>query len=103
MIRHMVLLRFSAATTEARKAEIYAALGALAGHIDGILDFQTRRNVSVETPVVHGFRDLFWFDFRDVSVRDAYLADAAHKAAGAQLVAAMDGGRDGLVVCDIEL
>ncbi len=36
-------------------------------------------------------------------VRDAYLADAAHKAVGAQLVAAMDGGRDGLVVCDIEL
>jgi hypothetical protein len=103
MIRHMVLLRFRDDTTDTRKAEIYATLAALSGHIEGILDFQTRTNVSPETPVVHGFRDLFWFDFRDAGVRDAYLADAAHKAAGTRLVAALEGGRDGLVVCDFEL
>jgi len=103
MIRHMVLLRFSAATSDTHKAEIYATLAALSGHVEGILDFQTRANVSTETPVVHGFRDLFWFDFRDAVVRDAYLADAAHKAAGSRLVAALEGGRDGLVVCDFEL
>jgi hypothetical protein len=103
MIRHMVLLRFSAATSDTHKAEIYATLAALSGHVEGILDFQTRANVSTETPVVHGFRDLFWFDFRDAGVRDAYLADAAHKVAGTRLVAALEGGRDGLVVCDFEL
>jgi hypothetical protein len=43
--------------------------------------------VSIEAPLVRGFVDLFWFDFRDESVRDAEL----------------DGGTEGLFVCDIEL
>jgi len=34
-------------------------LAALKHRIDGILDFQSRANVSVEDPLVRDFRDLF--------------------------------------------
>ena len=73
MIRHLVALRFKPDVSAADKEALYAQLAALDGHIDGILDFQHRRNVSVEGPLVRGYRDLFWFDFRDTGVRDAYL------------------------------
>ena len=103
MIRHLVHMRFHAGTDAAVKQALYDRLAALSGRIDGIIDFQHRMNVSVETPVVRGFLDMFWFDFRDVSVRDAYLADEVHKSIGADLVKQLDGGIDGIFVCDIEL
>lgn len=103
MIRHIVALRFLAGTAPETKLALYRDLAALAGHIDGILDFRHFENVSVETPVVRGFNDLFWFDFRDVAVRDAYLEDAAHKAVGARIVAELEGGIDGVFVADVAL
>ena len=103
MIRHIVALRFRADVTAAKKAELYAALKGLSGHIDGILDFRSFANISVELPVVRGFNDVFWFDFRDVGVRDAYLIDAAHQAIGARLVAETEGGVEGVFVCDVEI
>jgi hypothetical protein len=95
-----VALRFRAGTTDATKAALYADLGALRDHLDGILDFRTGTNLSPEDDVVRGFRDLFWFDFRDAAARDAYLADAAHRAIGARLVAEVEGGADGVFVID---
>lgn len=103
MIRHLVAVRFKPGTVEAKKQEIYDDLAGLSRRIDGILDFQARTNVSVEDPLVRGFRDLFWFDFRDVAVRDAYLADEVHQAIGARLVAELEGGLDGVFVCDHEV
>ena len=103
MIRHLVHLRFAGDVTDADKLRLYARLRSLSGHVDGILDFQHRRNVSVETPLVRGFLDMFWFDFRDAAVRDAYLVDPEHQAIGADIVARLEGGADGVFVCDIEL
>ena len=103
MIRHLVALRFRQDTDEATKSALYADLAALSSRIDGVLDFQMRRNVSTEDELVRGFRDLFWFDFRDASVRDAYLVDEAHRAVGARLVAALEGGPEGVFVCDFEI
>ena len=103
MIRHLVALNFRDDTTQETKDQLMTDLAALSGHIDGVIDFQARPNVSVEDPVVRGFRDLFWFDFRDESVRDVYLDDEAHKAVGARIVAATEGGIDGVFVCDFEL
>ena len=103
MIRHLVHLRFQQTVTQADKDAFYSDLAALSGHIDGILDFQSRPNVSVETPLVRNFNDMFWFDFRDSSVRDTYLEDAAHQAIGARIVEHLDGGIDGVFVCDIEI
>lgn len=103
MIRHIVSLRFRADTAQAVKDALYADLKALGGHIDGILDFRTFRNVSVETPLVRGFEDVFWFDFRDAAVRDAYLVDPQHQAVGARIVAELEGGPEGVYVCDLDL
>ena len=103
MIRHIVALRFKAGTTAAEKEVLYRALEDLGQHIDGILGFRSFQNVSIELPVVRGFSDLFWFDFRDIAVRDAYLIHPAHQAAGARLVAAMEGGAEGIFVFDVEV
>ena len=103
MIRHIVALRFSTDTSEAEKSEIYSALRGMSDHVEGILDFRTFRNISPEEPVVHGFLDAFWFDFRDAAVRDAYLIHPAHQAVGKRIRAATDGGREGVLVLDVEL
>lgn len=103
MIRHIVSLRFRSETTAEVKAALYKDLAALSGHIDGILDFRTFANVSVETDLVRGFLDVFWFDFRDRAVRDTYLADPVHQAIGARIVAELDGGIDGVFVVDVDL
>ena len=42
-------------------------------------------------------------DLADAAARDRYLVDPAHKAAGARLVAALEGGATGLVVFDLEV
>ena len=102
MIRHIVALNFIDGTTPEVKQTLYNDLAALDQKINGIIDFQARENVSVEEPVIHGFRDLFWFDFRDIEVRDAYLADPDHQAIGARLVAQCEGGIDGILVMDVE-
>jgi hypothetical protein len=103
MIRHIVALNFHADITEADKSALYDDLRALCTVIDGVIDFQIRQNISPETAVVRGFRDLFWFDFRDITVRDAYLDDQTHQAIGARIVAATEGGADGILVLDFEV
>lgn len=103
MIRHLVHLRFRSDVPRADKETLYSDLAGLSGHIDGIIDFQHRENVSVETPLVRGFLDMFWFDFESVAVRDTYLDDAAHQAIGARIVEKVEGGADGVFVCDVEI
>ncbi|WP_170335399.1 Dabb family protein [Ruegeria arenilitoris] len=103
MIRHLVHLRFESDVSEAEKSALYMDLEGLNGHIDGIVDFQSRRNVSVETDLVRDFNDMFWFDFRDAAVRDAYLVDPTHQEIGGRIVAKTVGGVDGVFVCDIEV
>ena len=103
MIRHLVALRFKSGTSEVTKNSLYNDLAGLSGHIDGIMDFQTRSNISVEDPLVRGFRDLFWFDFRDIKVRDIYLEDETHQAIGARIVAELEGGIEGVFVMDFEI
>jgi hypothetical protein len=103
MIRHFVLLRFRDDVNAETKASIYDDLDALRGRIQGIRHFQAGPNVSVEHDLIRGFKDVFWFDFEDAGVRDAYLVDAAHQAAGARIVAHTVGGPDGVIVVDMEI
>jgi quinol monooxygenase YgiN len=103
MIRHIVALRFRTGTSAATKAALYRELAALSDHIEGTLDFHHFENASVETPLVRGFNDVFWFDFRDTAVRDTYLDHPAHKAVGAKVVAELEGGLDGVFVADVAL
>lgn len=103
MIRHLVALNFKPGTSQATKDALYADLAGLSARIDGIADFQNRTNISVEDPLVRGFRDVFWFDFMDLAVRDTYLADPVHQAVGARIVAELTGGADGVFVMDFEI
>ncbi|MBL0375171.1 Dabb family protein [Rhizobium sp. KVB221] len=103
MIRHFVLLRFRDDVSEAAKTSFYRELDALKGHINGIEAFHAGPNVSVETNMIRGFKDAFWFDFTDEAVRDIYLADAAHQAVGAKIVAQTVGGADGVIVVDMKV
>ena len=50
-----------------------------------------------------GFNDGFIMDLADAAARDGYLVDPAHQAAGTRLVAALEGGTDGLIVFDLEV
>ncbi len=100
MIRHIVLLRFRPEITAAEKASIYADLESLRELVPGFLGASYGPNVSPEG-LHKGLVDGFVMDFADEAARDAYLVHPAHQAAGARLVAALDGGIEGLVVFDL--
>ena len=46
---------------------------------------------------------MFWFDFEDEQTRDNYLNNKNHQAVGARIVAAANGGLQGVFVCDVKL
>lgn len=100
MIRHCVFVRFRGDVAEAERNAIYADLAALKDVVPGFVAISYGANVSPEG-LHQGFADGFTIDFIDEAARDAYLVHPAHKAAGNRLVAALEGGRDGLIVFDI--
>jgi Stress responsive A/B Barrel Domain len=102
MIRHIVLVRFSPETSQARIDEIFVSLHALKQIIPGILAITIGPNVSPEG-LGRGYTHGFTVDFTDVAARDRYLADPDHGKVGAALVAAASGGIEGLVVLDYPL
>lgn len=102
MIRHCVFVKFRTDVSAAERADIYAGLAALVGQIDGLLRADFGPNISPEG-MAKGFSDGFIMDLADADARDRYLVDPAHKAAGARLVAALEGGREGLLVFDLQL
>lgn len=100
MIRHCVFVRFRADVSEEERTGIYVQLAELKSVIDGFLAISYGPNVSPEG-LHQEFRDGFTIDFVDEAARDAYLVHPEHKAAGSRLVAALQGGRDGLIVFDM--
>ncbi|URK89526.1 Dabb family protein (plasmid) [Rhizobium sp. RCAM05350] len=103
MIRHFVLLRFKDDVSSETKLSIYEELEALKHHVGGILAFHAGPNVSVETDLIRGFKDVFWFDFEDEAARDAYIVEPRHQAVGARIVAHTENGSDGVVVVDVKV
>ncbi|MEO0654674.1 MAG: Dabb family protein [Pseudomonadota bacterium] len=99
MIRHIVLCRFAETTPEAEIAAIWEALAALQGVVPGSVEMRFGADVSVEG-LARGVTHAFTVDFEDAAARDGYLAHPAHRAAGQRLVAALEGGVEGLVVVD---
>jgi hypothetical protein len=102
MIRHTVLVKFPPDARPDAIDALFRALDDLRNALPGMLSFRGGANVSPEG-LSRGFTHAFVADFVDVAARDAYLVHPAHKAAGAKLVAAAEGGIDGLVVIDIEI
>lgn len=101
MIRHIVLVRYRADVPAEETRAIMAGLGALGGHLDGFLAFEFGPNVSPEG-LSKGWDDGFVVTFADRAALDAYLADEEHRRLGARLVAAAEGGLDGILVYDLE-
>ena len=100
MIRHIVLLRFRPDVTADQRNVIYADLASLRSVIPGMLGVSYGPNVSTEGKD-KGYAEAFAMDFVDEAARDAYLVHPDHKAVGSRLVAALEGGRDGLIVFDM--
>ena len=102
MIRHCVFVKFRSDVSADGRADIYAGLNALVGQIDGLLSADFGPNISPEGQN-KGFNDGFIMDLADEAARDRYLTDPAHQAAGSRLVAALEGGVDGLIVFDMKI
>lgn len=102
MIRHCVFFKFRSGVSADERAEIYAGLNALVGQIDGLLSADFGPNISPEG-LGQGFDNGFIMDFIDEAARDRYLPHPAHQAAGTRLVAALEGGTDGLIVFDMKV
>ena len=99
MIRHAVFCRFKAGTdTDA----IFAALKGLQQKIPGILAITCGSDNSPEG-FQKGFTHGFTVDFTDAAARDAYLPHPEHQKVGAMVVAALEGGTEGVAVVDWEV
>jgi hypothetical protein len=101
MIRHIVLARFASHVSDTEIARIFAGLRDLQRTVPGIRSFVAGANVSPEG-LARGFTHAFTVDFADADARDRYLEDDDHAKAGAALVAALEGGLEGLLVVDVE-
>jgi hypothetical protein len=102
MIRHCVFIRFRPEVPAAERAAIFGAVAALKAHVPGLLKVEAGINASPEG-LDKGFAEGFIADFTDGPARDRYLADPEHAKVGARIVAAAEGGTDGILVFDLEV
>jgi hypothetical protein len=100
MIRHIVLLKARPEVTEGHIAAIFADLHAL--RLPGILAIHSGRSESPEK-IERGYLHGFTVDFADWEALAAYQAHPDHKRVGAALVAAAQGGIDGILVFDLRI
>ncbi len=103
MIRHCVFIRFRDTVTPALRDSLFEEISSLTGRLPGLLAVHVGANVSPETGMDKGFADGFIVDFDGPQARDVYLADPAHQAVGAKLVAHAIEGVDGILVYDLEV
>lgn len=103
MIRHCVFIRFRPDVTNAEKTTIFAEIAALKDRLPGFLAAHIGANVSPEIAMDKGYAEGFIVDFADAAARDAYLDDAEHQKTGAKIVAAAQGGVQGVFVYDLEI
>jgi hypothetical protein len=101
MIRHVVLIKLRKDMDEPTAAQIFAALKSLQSQIPGIINIAAGTDNSPEG-LQRGFTHGFTVDFIDAAARDAYLPHPAHQKVGAMIVAACEGGVDGVLVLDWE-
>ncbi|MBL9073474.1 Dabb family protein [Tabrizicola sp.] len=98
MIRHIVLLKARPEVTEAQITAIFADLHAL--RLPGILAIHSGRSESPEQ-IERGYLHGFTVDFTDWAALAAYQSHPDHQRVGAALVAAAQGGIDGILVFDL--
>ncbi len=102
MIRHIVLLKARPEVTEPHIAAIFADLAAIRDKLPGLLAIHSGRSESPEK-IERGYLHGFTVDFADWQALAAYQAHPDHKRVGAALVAAAQGGIDGILVFDLAI
>ena len=102
MLKHCVFIRFKNTITSSQREALYEAIHNLRHHLPGWLDFSAGANITVEAGMDKGFNGGFIINLADHAARDVYLADEQHQQVGKQLVAAAEGGIDGILVFDME-
>ena len=102
MMRHVVFCKIRKDLSDADIAAVFEAIKGLQGKIGGILAITTGRDMSPEG-LQKGFTHGFTVDFTDSAARDVYLPHPEHQKVGAMLVAAVEGGKEGLAVIDWEV
>jgi len=101
MIRHSVFVRFKSSVGKTERQSIFAEIAALKGRLPGLLAVYIGQNVSPETGMDKGYSEGFMVDFTDAAASEIYQNDLAHKATGAKIVAAAEGGLAGILVFDL--
>ncbi|MEM7469950.1 MAG: Dabb family protein [Pseudomonadota bacterium] len=102
MIRHIVLTKFANETSEATIAALYDDLSALVAALPGARSFTGGRSASPEE-LERGYKHGFVIDFDSWEALGVYAENPEHKALGARLVAHAAGGKDGILVLDLEI
>lgn len=100
MIRHIVLIRFRPGVGEPAIAAMFAELPGIAAQVPGILAVHAGRSESPEA-IERGYLHGFTVDFAGWEALAAYQAHPDHRRLGAALVAAAEGGLDGILVFDL--
>lgn len=100
MIRHIVLLKARPDVSEAEIAGIFADLHSIKARLPGILAIHSGRSESPER-IERGYMHGFTVDFADWDALATYQDHPDHKRVGAALVAAAQGGIDGILVFDL--
>lgn len=102
MIRHCVFIRYQQDTPPEVKRQIGAEIAALKGRLPGLRAVHLGDNVSPEG-LDKGHSEGFMVDFDDEATLHRYLEDPEHKKTGAKIVAAAEGGLEGIFVYDLKV
>ncbi len=101
MIRHIVLLKYRPDVTDETAADIFAELRQIEGKVPGLLGIHAGRSESPEK-IERGYMHGFTADFDSWEALQAYQDHPDHQKVGARMVAHAEGGKDGILVLDIE-
>lgn len=101
MIHHCVFIHFRPEISSATKQGLWDELRTLVGEVPGLREVRAGANARYED-LDHGFADGFIAVFDGAQGLAAYQAHPAHKAIGAKLVQAAQGGVQGIMVFDLD-
>ena len=102
MIRHIVLVKFRHDTSADGIAAILDGVSALVAALPGAHGFTGGRSESPEA-MERGYLHGFVIDFDTWADLQRYADHPDHGALGARIIARAAGGRDGILVVDLDL
>lgn len=102
MIRHILLVKAQGGSAAGRLESAFQQIGLVADRLPGVLSFAHGLSNSPEQ-LERGYTHGLVIDFTDAHALHRYAVDPQHIAAGALITEAAIGGRDGLLVVDLEV